>query len=245
VDSSRPADGEETAAPQLDSTANRTATARRGRIIGTIIYWIVKLLGMTVRLSVVNPEGFEPGNGSAIFVTWHGRTLIPAYYLRNRGYWAMISWSRDGEIQNNIFTRLGYRTARGSTGRGGMRAALQLAREIRAGGVLTFTPDGPRGPTHKVQLGVIVMAQKSGAPIIPVGISFDRSWSMRSWDRYLVPRPFARGWLIAGEPIQVPKDLDQDGRQSVADEVELAMNRVERQAERLAGRDDYPEEWRT
>ena len=93
---------------------------------------------------------------------------------------------------------------RGSTGRGGVRGALQMARKVREGGVLAFTPDGPRGPTHKVQLGVILMAEKSGAPIVPVGISASRRWLIGSWDSYMIPQPFARAYFLVGEPIYVP-----------------------------------------
>ena len=120
-----------------------------------------------------------------------------------------------------------------------------MARKVREGGVLAFTPDGPRGPTHKVQLGVILMAEKSGAPIIPLGISVSRRWLMRSWDSYLVPKPFARAYFLVGEPIRVPAGLDDVGREAFAAQVEVAINHLEKRAEAHAGYPDYPAEWRT
>lgn len=217
--------------------------ARRSRVLGGLIYAVARAIFRTLRLRFQNAEGLETGGKGAIFVTWHGRSLIPANVLRNRGYWALISLSTDGELQNNIFRRFGFQTVRGSTGRGGIRGALQMARKVKEGGVLAFTPDGPRGPTHKVQLGVILMAEKSGAPIIPLGISASRRWQMKSWDAYLIPKPFARAYFLVGEPIHIPPNLDETGRQACAEQVEIAINRLEREAERLAGFPDYPADW--
>lgn len=232
------------AEPDPLAAASDPRVARRARWLGRTIYFIARLLYSTLRLRLENAERFEPSAG-AIFVTWHGRTLIPATYLRQRGYLALISLSRDGEIQNNFFQLLGYQTARGSTGRGGIRGALQMARRVKEGGVLVMTPDGPRGPTHKVQLGVILMAEKSGAPIIPVAVSADRRWLMKSWDSYMLPKPFAKVPLLTGEPIMIPPNLDEAGRQRYADLVEVAINRLEREAERRAGHLDYPLDWHT
>lgn len=237
--STSPAPSPAPAEPDPLAAASDPRVARRARWLGRAIYVVARLVYATLRLRLETPNGFQPPAG-AIFVTWHGRTLIPAIYLRQRGYCALISLSRDGEIQNNFFQLLGFQTARGSTGRGGIRGALQMARRVKEGGVLVMTPDGPRGPTHKVQLGVILMAQKSGAPIIPVAVSADRRWTMKSWDSYMLPQPFAKAPLLAGAPIVVPPHLDEAERQRYADIVEIALNRLEREAERRVGRLDYP-----
>lgn len=224
---------------------DRLRNERRGRRFGTLLYALVRAIYSTVRVRFVHPERLDTQGKGAIFVTWHGRSLIPANVFRNRGYWALISLSRDGEIQNTVFQKYGFQTIRGSTGRGGVRAALQMARKVKEGGVLAFTPDGPRGPSHKVQLGVILMAEKSGAPIIPLGISTNRRWLMKSWDSYMIPKPFARAHFVVGEPIYAPPDLDEAGREAIAKQVEIAINRLEKEAECLAGHPDYPVEWRT
>jgi lysophospholipid acyltransferase (LPLAT)-like uncharacterized protein len=213
--------------------------------LGGLIYTIVRVIYATLRVRFVNPEGLDTKGKGAIFVTWHGRSLVPANVFRNRGYWALISLSRDGEIQNSVFQRFGFQTIRGSTGRGGVRAALQMGRKVKEGGVLAFTPDGPRGPSHKVQLGVILMAEKSGAPIIPLGISATRRWLMKSWDSFMLPKPFSRVHFVVGEPLHVPPDLNEAGREAIAEQLEIAINRLEKEAERLAGHPDYPTEWRT
>lgn len=215
------------------------------RLLAFTVWLIARAIGATARIRYENKEAMDAvlaaGKG-AILVTWHGRSLIPANVLRNRGYWALISLSRDGELQNCIFKRFGFNTVRGSTGRGGVKAALQLARILQQGGVLAFTPDGPRGPTHKVQPGTILLGQKSGCPIVPVGISARPRLLVRSWDRYMVPGLWARVWWVVGEPLVVPPELTEEDRQTIAEQLERALNRAEKRAEELAGY-EYPPEW--
>ncbi|MDE2127818.1 MAG: lysophospholipid acyltransferase family protein [Armatimonadetes bacterium] len=222
----------------------RARHALRTRITSAFVVGLVRSLYATYRLRVHRLDELVPSSGGAILLTWHGRTLIPANLLRNRGYWALISLSRDGELQNAIFQRYGFQTVRGSTGRGGIRAAIEVASKLRAGGILTFTPDGPRGPSHKVQHGVIFMAQKSGVPIIPVGISASRRWQLKSWDQYMVPKPFATIWFVVGDPIYVPPVVDDVLRDELARTIEVAINRLERDAELRCGHSTYPSDWR-
>ena len=120
-----------------------------------------------------------------------------------------------------------------------------MARRLKEGGVLTFTPDGPRGPTHKVQPGVILMAEKSGAPIVPIGVSATRRRLLKSWDSYMIPMPFSPAVMILGEPIYVPPKLSEAERAELCTQVEHAINRLEKEAERRAGHGDYPAEWST
>lgn len=219
-------------------------TARKSRVLGALVHGLTRSIFSTLRLECDNLQGSTPGGKGAIIVAWHGRTLIPANVYSNRGYWALISLSRDGEIQNDIFQRYGFQTVRGSTSRGGVRGALLMARKVKEGGILTFTPDGPRGPTHKVQPGVVLMAEKSGAPIVPIGVSASSRWLLKSWDSYMIPKPFARAYMIVGDPIYVPPKA-QDDRSEICATIEHALNRVEKEAERRAGHLDYPSDWRT
>jgi lysophospholipid acyltransferase (LPLAT)-like uncharacterized protein len=220
--------------------------SRKPAIIGFIVWAIARAIGMTLRVRFENPERLieATAKGGAILVSWHGRTLIPASTFRGRGYWALISLSRDGEIQNHIFRRFGYQTIRGSTGRGGVRAVLQLARKIREGGVLAFTPDGPRGPTHKVQQGTIFLAQKSGCPILPLGISARPRKLLGTWDSYMIPMPFGRGAFVFGEPIVAPPDMTEEQTAEFTERVEIAINRCEKRSDEMLGF-QYPKEYQT
>ena len=229
-----------------EQKAVRLKKERRAKRLSSVAYLAATAIYKSLRLTMVTPQPeIKPGSG-CIFVTWHGRSLIPANMFRGRGYWALVSLSNDGEMQSKIFQKYGFQIARGSTGRGGVKGALQMARKVKEGGVLAFTPDGPRGPTHKVQLGVILMAEKSGAPIIPIGVSASRRWLIsKSWDSYMVPKPFSRAYWIFGEPIYVPSNLNEAGREHYAALVGAAINKAEKRAEELAGFKEYPAEWRT
>lgn len=210
---------------------------RRAKRLGRLGYALARGLGRTVRLYV---EGWKPieqhlqeGTG-AVMVSWHGRTLIPANFMKGRGILALISLSRDGDIQNEIFTRFGFRTLRGSTSRGGVRAALEAAREVKKGAVLAFTPDGPRGPSGKFQPGALLIAQKAGVPIYPAGVSAYPRILLPTWDRYLIPLPFARAAFLIGEPVWVPEDADKDDFARLAAQLEHAINALESRAEAIA-----------
>jgi lysophospholipid acyltransferase (LPLAT)-like uncharacterized protein len=222
---------EETPAPKQEKKA-------RPPYVATLVWAAARFIGSTLRIRYENKDRIKEVADKyqgAIVVVWHGRSLVAANILRGRGYWALISLSRDGEIQNRIFQRFGFQTIRGSTGRGGVRAALQLAKKIQEGGVLAFTPDGPRGPTHKVQQGTIFLAQRSGRPIIPMGVSAKPRKLLPTWDSYMIPAPFARAAFVVGEPIFIPATLDDAGKEAAALEVELALNVCEQRAEELMG----------
>lgn len=206
------------------------------RLVTFIVALAAQLLAKTLRLHVAGEEQVEAirasHGGGVILVTWHGRTFIPITRFRNRGYWAMISTSRDGEYQNTLFQRFGFHTVRGSTSaRGAIKGALSMVRELKNGAILAHVPDGPRGPNHVVHPGAVFLAQKSGCPIIPAGISAWPRWTLDTWDRYIIPMPFARASFLYGEPIYVPVELDDEQRQALADRVGDEISRLEADAE--------------
>lgn len=205
----------------------------------SFIVWVIgRTLGFTLRYKhndIAKFKSLTKENNGAIAVLWHGRSFIVANVFNKLGYWALISLSRDGEIQDGIFKRFGFQTIRGSTGRGGARATLQLTKKIQEGEVLVFTPDGPRGPTQKVQQGTIFFAQRTGRPILPIGTSASPRKLISTWDSYMIPAPFARVAFVVGDPIFVPADLDDAGKQAVAEQVEAAINEVQARAEMITG----------
>ena len=223
-----------------DPKPEKPAKARNKNpaLTSLVVYLIAKALHATLRYRQNDRSKLlqiaKEHNG-AIAVVWHGRSLVVADVLKGVGCWALISLSRDGEIQNGIFTRFGFQTIRGSTGRGGARATIQLVKKIQDGGVLVFTPDGPRGPTHKVQQGTVFMAQRTGRPIIPIGTSVSPRKILPTWDSYILPYPFAKTAFVVGEPIFVPADLDDAGKQAMAEQIETALNDVQARAEIAVG----------
>lgn len=213
--------------------------AVRPRVVAWPIWALASLICRSLRLQIEGLDRYQSlSNG--IMVTWHGRSLIGAFVTRNRGYWALISLSNDGNIQHRIFRLFGFRTIRGSTGRGGVKALSECIRALRDGGVLVFTPDGPRGPSHEVQMGCLVMAQKSGAALVPVGASAKRRWLANSWDRYMIPKPFSPAIVLFGEPITVPAAATPEEMEAIRLRVQEAMIAIENEAEARMG---HPPAW--
>jgi lysophospholipid acyltransferase (LPLAT)-like uncharacterized protein len=212
----------------------------RARILGRIGYRFVLLVGRTLRLKTPGYEKVKELNGGVIICGWHGKSLIPGWFFRNKGVWVVISQSRDGEIQNVVFSSLGYSVIRGSTGRGGVRAAVEAIRVLRKGASMAMTPDGPRGPSGVVQGGVMLMAQKSGAALVPVGISARPRWQARSWDRYMFPFFFARAVFIFGDPIYVPDGSTDEEVEAHRLELEKQIHAMEAQAEGMLRKSSEP-----
>lgn len=204
----------------------------RPKVLGAILYGFVRFVGTFERIKLIDFPQAEEG---AIFCGWHGRSLLFAHRFRNQSWWVVISHSNDGEMQTNIFRRLGFQIIRGSTNRGGVRAAVEAIRVLKSGGTLAMTPDGPRGPSGVVQGGVMLMAQKSGARLIPVGISARPRFLVNSWDRYMIPALFGRAVMIFGEGLTVPRDAAEDEVEQIRLRLEGEMHRLQFEADRELG----------
>ena len=168
-----------------------------------------------------------------IFAFWHEYLLLPAFHFSTPEIAVMISQHRDGEVIAEACRHIRLRTVRGSSTRCGVQAARQMM-ELGAKGHLVVTPDGPRGPRRRVQAGLVYLASKTGLPIIPVGVGFDRPWRMNSWDRFVLPRPWSLGTCVSGEPICVPPDVDRERLESYRLSVENAITEATERAEHLA-----------
>jgi lysophospholipid acyltransferase (LPLAT)-like uncharacterized protein len=189
-------------------------------LISTLGYRLVSLLGATLRWRTEGLEHVDAivrGGRQPVMAFWHGRILPAAYYFRRRGIVVITSENFDGEWIAGIIERFGYRTARGSTSRGGRKALLQLRREMAAGKPAGFTIDGPRGPARVAQPGAVWLAKATGNPVLPFHLEASRHWTLHSWDRTQIPKPFATVALAVGEPFSVAADADataiEQGRQ--------------------------------
>jgi lysophospholipid acyltransferase (LPLAT)-like uncharacterized protein len=134
-----------------------------------------------------------------VLLAWHEALLPLLWFHRGRGMTIVVSEGREGRYLAEYARRLGYREARGSSSRGGVRALLGAVRALRNGGSAAFTPDGPRGPRRVFKGGSVLAAQRARAPVVPVHASAARAWRLRSWDRLLIPKPFARVRIGYGE----------------------------------------------
>ncbi len=170
---------------------------------------ILRLLASTWRVRTVNGAALDEARRAGqpvLFALWHGELLPLLWHQRRRGVAVMISEHRDGEIIAQIAHTLGYRTVRGSSSRGASRALLGLTRAIDSGYDGAITPDGPRGPAHVFAPGVAVAAQRTGVPIVPIRAAASRAWRLKSWDRFLIPKPFARVTVTIGPLTRVVAD---------------------------------------
>ncbi|HEU4995868.1 MAG TPA: lysophospholipid acyltransferase family protein [Gemmatimonadaceae bacterium] len=198
-------------------------------IIASLGTWIIRALAATWRVRFVNPDVCKPRRDRdepIIYVLWHGQILPLLWTHRKRDISVIISRHRDGEIIARIAKSLGFRLVRGSTSRDAARALLNASREIEAGHDLAVTVDGPRGPAGVVAPGALVIAQRTGVVLIPTGASASRAWRLRSWDRFLVPKPFARVTVAYGQPIRVAPGNPRDATQHVErvrDAIETAI----------------------
>ncbi len=196
-------------------------------------YRAVVLLGWTLRwrteglqhLEAIAASGRQP-----IMAFWHGRILPAAYYFRRRGIVVITSENFDGEWIAGIIERLGYGTARGSTSRGGRKALLQMKRDVAAGRAAGFTVDGPRGPARVAQPGAVWLARATGNPVLPFHVEAARHWTLGSWDRTQIPRPFTTMALVVGEPFEVPADAGDEAIEAGRRELESRLHALERRA---------------
>ena len=173
---------------------------------------LIALLCRTYRWTVEGAEHYDSVLASGrqpILALWHGRILPGLHHFRHRGVVVITSQNFDGEWIARILHRFGFGTARGSTSRGGVRALVQLRRAMAAGRPAAFTVDGPRGPARVVQPGVAFLAGITGNPVLPYHIEANRHWTLRSWDRTQIPKPFSRVALVIGPPIQVPDSSEE------------------------------------
>ncbi len=200
--------------------------------VAGIGYPLIKLLGRTFRWRVEGLQHLEQiaaAGRHPLIAFWHGRILPGTIYFQRRGIVVMTSENFDGEWIARIIHRFGYGTARGSTSRGARKAMLQLVREMASGRGAGFTLDGPRGPARVAQPGAVWLAKATGNPVVPIHLEASSHWTLRSWDRTQIPKPFATVSLTIGEPIYVPRDADGGA-------VEQARAELERRLAELEGR---------
>ncbi len=215
----------------MDKLKHRWRIARPRLLSGTA-YVVLRMICTTLRFEL---RGFPESEGKLIFCGWHGRSFTFSDYFRQRGWHVIISHSSDGEMQTRIFSKLGYQIIRGSTGRGGVRAAVEAIRALKDGGTMAMTPDGPRGPSGVVQGGVMLMAQKSGAGLVPVGITAKPRLLAKSWDSYMVPLPFSKCLMVFGEPIYVSLHATEEEIEVARLQLETEIHRLEQQVEAELG----------
>lgn len=204
---------------------------RRWLMTGAVqlVIWGLRLLCVTLRPVYVQQHVERrvwSGGTPVVLAFWHGRMLYFVHLYHRHHLTVLVSRSRDGEFMSRILQRFGVHVTRGSSSRGGARGLLAIARQVRRGYHAALTPDGPRGPRYAVQPGLVVLAQKTGATILPMTYSARWKKVLRSWDSFLVPFPFSRVVVIYGEPISVPAHASPTVLQAKRQEVEMSLRQI-------------------
>ena len=208
------------------------------RLIGWAGKLLIDFLFLFSKVYTINfqPIAEQVRSRKFIFAFWHSRILLLSYIYKKLNASIMVSNSADGEVIAQILKRHGHKTIRGSTGKGGLRALIQQINDMRSHqrpGVVI--PDGPQGPRHKVQQGVVLLAQKTGVPIIPLAYGSRRRKVFNSWDRFMLPLPWTAGVVTYGRPISVPGDADADTIKACIKDLEAELNRITAQADHFFG----------
>jgi lysophospholipid acyltransferase (LPLAT)-like uncharacterized protein len=222
----------------MNSVSWRDSRSKRfqARLISALGYRLVASLGATLRWKTEGLEHFDAivrSGRQPVMAFWHGRILPATYYFRRRGIVVITSENFDGEWIAGIIERFGYGTARGSTSRGARKALLQLTRDMAAGKPAGFTIDGPRGPARVAQAGAVWLAKATGNPVLPFHLEADRCWTVNSWDRTQIPKPFSTVAIAMGEPFSVSPDVDDEAIERARKTLEERLLALEERARQI------------
>ncbi len=191
---------------------------------------LIRGLGSSLKIRVEGDaplHEFRRAGQPVIFVFWHSRILPLTYLHRNQDVLVLISEHGDGEYIARTIEQMGFRTARGSSTRGGARGLRTLVKAARKGSDLAFTPDGPRGPPKKFKIGALVAAQLTEAAVLPLTAGGESMWRVDSWDRLVIPKPFTHWTLKYGEPRFIPRNATPEELEMHASELEQILNRIQ------------------
>lgn len=208
------------------------------RFAAMFFTFLIHVIGRTVRWEAVGEENLQAVEDSGrppIYTVWHNRIFLGTYYLRGRRIVVITSQSFDGEYIARFLTSFGFGSVRGSSTRGGIGALVEMVRLAKRGIATAFTIDGPKGPRYVAKPGACLLARKTGSPILPVMAEADKYWTVGSWDKLQIPKPFTRARFYFGEPIEVASDAGDE-------ELAEALAEVQKRLDELV---EHGEQWRS
>jgi len=197
----------------------------------------VRLLALTWRVQVSghgNLESSQDGGGCLVAI-WHGRLLVAIPTHGHLGWHGLVSPSDDGSLVMHLLDNYGFEVIRGSTNKQAASALRRMLTKVNAGNTLIVTPDGPRGPMHSVNDGLAWLARATGRSVVPCGLVASRAWRMKSWDRFIIPRPFSKVAVVYGEPVGVPEDAPNDQLAGISSTVQGKLIAAEQRGCDLLG----------
>ena len=192
-------------------------------------YAAIKLIGSTIRWEITGLENVDlvsKADHTPIYCLWHDRIFAGTYFLRHRQIVVITSQSLDGEYIARFLKRFGFGTVRGSSSRGGVKALVEMIRLMRDGLPMAFTVDGPRGPRYVAKSGPVFLAKKTGNPLLPFTVECASFWTVGSWDKMQIPKPFTRARFIMAEPVYVPRDANDVEVESKVGELQRSLDEL-------------------
>ena len=204
---------------------------RKSAIIGTLAGWAMKLLAATLRFDIRDESGIGRRDAAippVIYILWHNRffSVPPAWQRlcgRHRRCVALTSASHDGAMVAHAMAVFGLGAVRGSSSRRAVAALVGLKRALLEGLDICVTPDGPRGPRYRLEPGIIKLAQATGAPILPIHLQFSAAWRLKTWDRFVIPKPFSRVVVTFGKTLTAPRTADESSFEEQRREIETLL----------------------
>jgi len=199
------------------------------RAADLVFFLLIKIICRSVRWQIEGWENWEAASREGqipIYTFWHNRVFLATYFWQDRRIVVMTSRSFDGEYIARFIQRFGYGAARGSSTRGGIGALVEMVRLMRAGCPTAFTIDGPNGPRYVAKMGAVLLAKKTGHPILPFTITAKSFWQVKSWDLFQVPKPFTHARVEIGPPIYVPRDAAETAIDAKRDELQTVLDEI-------------------
>ncbi len=188
---------------------------------------LIDFIGRTAVFDVEGQENLDSINDAGrlpIYCTWHDRIFLGTYYLRGRGIVFLTSKSFDGEYIARFLQRFGFGAIRGSSTRGGAKALVEMIREMKRGIPMGFTVDGPKGPRYEAKSGAVLLAKKTGNPVLPFIVEPEKFYALNSWDRLQIPRPWTKAKVIFEKPIYVDEIADNAAMSAKLAELQSALD---------------------
>jgi lysophospholipid acyltransferase (LPLAT)-like uncharacterized protein len=205
-------------------------------IIGWIVWAVIRILGPTLRFEVLGGQqagrDYRPDQPPNVYAFWHRCIIAGAWYFRNRNAVLMNTTNFDGQWTRRVIERLGYQTAQGSSTRGGLRGLAVMAKRLEEGLDAAFTIDGPRGPRYIAKPGPVMLARRTGRPIILFHAGLERCWTLKkTWDLFQIPIPFTRAVIVIAPPLAVDVDADREMVEEKHREMQKILERLRDVAE--------------
>lgn len=207
------------------------------RFLGFVFYIFTNLIGKTIRFQIEGWEILEKVERDGkipILAFWHNRIFLATYYFRFRGIIVMSSQSFDSEYVARFIQRFGFGIVKGSSTRGGVGGLIEMIRLMKKGFPTGFSVDGPKGPVYQAKTGTLLLAKKTGNPVLPFSVEAENYWTIKSWDKLQIPKPFTRSKIFIAEPINVSKNADDS-------EMKNKHLELQKKLDELVG---FGEQWR-